>query len=163
MSIVSNSSPLVSLSRIGQLDLLRQLYGEVYIPEAVWQEVVIRGAGQPGANEVRSAKWISVRPVNNRLLVHTLNQNLDEGESEAIVLALEIRAELLLMDERLGREVARHHGLRYTGVIGILIEAKNRNLISAVRPHLDALRNVAGFRISETLYLKVIQDITRES
>lgn len=158
MSVVSNASPLITLARIGKLDLLHDLYGEFTIPEAVWREVVVEGAGQPGADEVKGATWIKMHAVANRQLVHALQQELDAGEAEAIVLASEMEAELLLMDERLGRETARHLGLRYTGVIGVLIEAKRKGLISAVQPHLDALRDAAGFRVSDVLYTRVLQD-----
>ncbi|MBP8985616.1 MAG: DUF3368 domain-containing protein [Syntrophobacterales bacterium] len=163
MSVVSNASPLINLAWIGKLDLLRRLYGEVFIPEAVWHEVTIEGAGQPGANEVKAATWIKVRSVANTSLVQALRQELDAGEAEAIVMALELKSELLLMDERVGREVARHLGLRYTGLIGLLVEAKHKGLLSAVKPHLDALRNVAGFRIRDALYARVLKDEGEES
>lgn len=158
MSVVSNASPLINLARVKRLELLSQLYGELLIPQAVWQEVVIDGAGQPGANEVQSASWIKTQPVANRSLVRALRQELDAGEAEAIVLALEVKAELLLMDERLGREVAQHLGIRYVGLIGTLIEAKHKGLIKAIKAELDALRDVAGFRIREALYARVLQD-----
>ncbi len=158
MSVVSNASALINLARIGKLDLLRELYGQLIIPQAVWQEVVVEGAGQPGADEVKSATWIKTQAAMNRQLVHALQQDLDAGEAEAIALALEIEAELLLMDERLGRETARHLGLRYIGLIGVLIEAKHKGLIRAIKPHLDALRDVAGFRVKDALYLRVLQD-----
>lgn len=163
MSIVSNASPLISLARIGQLDLLRQLYSELLIPEAVWQEVVIEGAGQPGAEQVQGATWIRTQAVTNHSLVLALRQELDTGEAEAIVLALEQKAELLLMDERLGRETARHLGLRYTGLIGVLTEAKHKKLISTIKPQLDALRDAAGFRLGDALYRRVLQDAGEES
>jgi len=89
MTIVSNASPLIALVRIGQLDLLRQLYSEIIIPEAVWHEVVVEGADQPGAEVVSSASWIVRRTVTNRALVHGLQQELDAGEAEAIALAVE--------------------------------------------------------------------------
>ncbi len=158
MKIVCNASPLINLARIGKLGLLRELYEELIIPEAVWHEVVVEGAGQPGAEEVKAADWIKTQSVTNRDLKRALRQELDAGEAEAIVLALEIGAELLLMDERLGREVAWHFGLRYTGLIGILIEAKRKGHVSAIRPHLDSLRDIAGFRVSNELYLRVLQD-----
>ena len=158
MSVVSNASPLISLARIGKLDLLRQLYDELFIPEAVWHEVVIEGVGQPGADEVKAATWIKTQSVTNTPLVHALRQELDAGEAEAIALTLETQAELLLMDERVGREVARHLGLRYTGLIGVLVEAKHKGVLSAVKPQLDELRNIAGFRISDALYVRVLQD-----
>lgn len=158
MKIVCNASPLINLARIGKLGLLCVLYEELIIPEAVWHEVVVEGAGQPGAEEVKTAGWIKTQDVTNRDLKRALQQELDAGEAEAIVLALEIGADLLLMDERLGREVAWHLGLRYTGLIGILIEAKRKGHISAIKPPLDSLRNIAGFRINNELYLRVLQD-----
>ena len=158
MSVVSNASPLINLARIGKLTLLRDLYGELIVPEAVWQEVVIEGAGQPGADEVESATWIKTQAATNRQLVNALQQDLDAGEAEAIALTLEIGAELLLMDEHLGRETARHLGLRYVGLVGALVEAKHRGLIRAVKTHLDALRDIAGFRVVDALYARVLQD-----
>lgn len=158
MNVISNASPLIALVRIGQLDLLRQLYSAIIIPEAVWHEVVVEGADQPGAEAVSSASWIVRRTVTNRPLVHGLQQELDAGEAEAIALSVEIGDALLLMDERLGRDTARHFGIRYTGVIGILIEAKHKRLVQAIQPHLDALRDLAGFRVSEALYRRVLQD-----
>jgi predicted nucleic acid-binding protein len=158
VSIVSNASPLINLARIRSLDLLHQLYGKLLIPKAVWKEIVVEGAGQPGAEEVKSAEWITVQAVANHSLVLALRQELDAGEAETIVLALEQKADILLMDERLGRETARHLGLRYTGLIGVLIEAKRKGLLNAIKPQLDALRNDAGFRMSDTLYTRVLID-----
>ena len=81
MRIVSNASPLINLARIGKLDLLRELYGEILLPEAVWHEVVVDGAGQPGANEVEAAAWIGRRSAKNKQLVQALPQELDAGEA----------------------------------------------------------------------------------
>ncbi len=108
MHVVSNSSPLINLARIGKLTLLRELFGVLIVPDAVWQEVVVEGAGQPGADEVRSAAWIQRQAVMNTQLVQALQQDLDAGEAEAIALSLELGADLLLMDENLGRQTARH-------------------------------------------------------
>jgi predicted nucleic acid-binding protein len=72
---------------------------------------------------------------------------------------VEIKADLLLMDERLGRETAQHLGLQCMGLIGILVTAKRRGLIDRVKPHLDLLRNIAGFRISNALYAQVLHDV----
>jgi predicted nucleic acid-binding protein len=156
--IVSDASLLINLARIGELDLLWKLYGEITVPEAVWQEVVVNGAGQPGAEDIKTADWVKRALVKNRYLVQALRQDLDAGEAEAIALALEIEAELLLMDERLGRESAHHFGLRYIGLIGVLSEAKHRGLISTVKPYLDALRDIAGFRLAMPLYERVLRD-----
>jgi len=158
VKVVSNTSPLINLAWLGQLHLLRELYGAVTIPEAVWHEIVVQGAGQPGAKEVSGVGWIGSCAVENKLLVLALHQELDAGEAEAIALAIEQKAGLLLMDERLGRETARYFGLNYTGVIGVLIEAKHKGLIGSIKEQLDALRTMAGFHISQPLYLKVLQD-----
>jgi predicted nucleic acid-binding protein len=102
VNVVSDASVLINLSRIGELDLLRRLYGGLLIPEAVWREVVVEGAGQPGAEEVRTASWIETHNVDNEHLVRALRQDLDAGEAEAIALALEVEAELyarVLQDE----------------------------------------------------------------
>jgi uncharacterized protein len=140
------------------IGFLAQLYGTVIIPEAVWHEVVVEGADQPGAEAVSASSWIVRRTVTNRPLVHALRQELDAGEAEAIALAVEIDDALLLMDERLGRDTVRHFGIRYTGVVGVLIEAKHKGLVQALQPLLDALRNLVGFRVSEALYRRVLQD-----
>jgi len=95
--IVSNASPLINLARIGKLNLLHKLYGELLIPEAVWHEVVTEGIGQPGAEEIEGATWIERRVVKNNELVQALLQELDAGEAESIALALEVGADWLLM------------------------------------------------------------------
>ena len=158
MTIVSDASPLIGLARIGRLDLLRQLYGEALIPEAVRHEIVEAGAGQPGADEVRTADWIHPRRVANEPLARALQQTLDAGEAEAIALALESGADLLLMDERQGRAAAQHLGLSCVGLVGVALEAKGQGLLEAVQPFLDALRDQAGFRLAEELYQRVLRD-----
>jgi predicted nucleic acid-binding protein len=149
MIVVSDTSILINLAWLDRLFLLRELYGDLLIPQAVWHEVVKRGAGKPGAAEVKAADWIQVREVVNKDLVRALRQDLDAGEAEAIALAVEVEADLLLMDERLGRETAQHFGLRYLGLIGVLLIARQRELITGIKPDLDRLRQVAGFYISE--------------
>lgn len=158
MRVVSNASPLINLARIGELDLLRHLYDRLLIPQAVWQEVVVEGAGQPGAAAVEAADWIETREVADHDLVRVMQQSLDAGEAEAIALALEVEADLLLMDERLGRATAQHVGLRYIGLVGVLITAKRRGLVDSIKSHLAALRDAAGFRLSEALYSRVLRD-----
>ncbi len=96
MSVVSNASPIIHLARIGQLELLRQLYGEIFVPEAVWEEVVVKGEGKIGAEEIQRAKWIKRKRVSNHPLVKALRRELDAGEAEAIALAIEVGAESLL-------------------------------------------------------------------
>ena len=146
------------MARIGKLHLLRELYGKLLLPEAVWHEVVIDGAGQPGADEVKGATWIERRIAKNKQLVQALRQELDAGEAEAIALALEEGANLLLMDEHFGRETARHLKLRCIGLVGVLLAAKYKGLIPTIKPCLDALRDLAGFRIKDSLYNRILKD-----
>ena len=157
MTVASDASPLVNLARIDRMDLLHQLYGQVLIPEAVFEEVVVEGRGQPGADAVRAADWIRTRSIDNEPLARSLRQTLDAGEAEAIVLALEENG-LLLMDERLGRASARHLDLSCIGLVGVALEAKQHGFIRRVKPFLDALREQAGFYLGDALYQRVLRD-----
>jgi len=157
MIVVSNTSPLINLAHLGQLHLLQQLYGQVVIPQAVYDEIVIAGAGQPGAMEVKTYDWIEVMQTTNQQMVTLLQVDVDIGEAEAIVLAIELKPDLLLLDEHKGRQVASNLGIKFTGILGVLIEAKNHKLIDAVKPIMDALIEQAGFRVGSTLYQRVLQ------
>lgn len=157
MIIVSDTSPINNLAAINQLDLLRQLYDTVVIPQAVYRELTEPDFPVAGATEVQSFDWIQTRQVTNRILVEALQNELDTGEAEAIALSLELEADQVLIDERRGRIVAARLNLQYTGILGILVEAKGQGLIPAVKPLLDALINQAGFWIAEPLYNRVLQ------
>jgi predicted nucleic acid-binding protein len=159
MNVVSNASPLINLARIGQFDLLHELYSEIWIPDAFRHEVVVESVGLPGADEVESSAWIHTQAIANTALVQALRQELDAGEAEAIALAIERQADLLLMDERIGREVAQHFGVPRVGLIGLLIDAKAKGHVRAVRPWLDALRNDAGFYIAHELTNQILDDL----
>ncbi|MCX7112252.1 MAG: DUF3368 domain-containing protein [Proteobacteria bacterium] len=155
--IVSNTSPIINLACIGQLDILRRLYGTILIPQAVYDEIVRPDLNEPGSTEVRHSNWIQVHPISNRHLVEALKLELDPGEAEAIGCALEIKADWLLLDERLGRSVAHRMGVRHIGLLGILIEAKRQGLIAAIKPMLDELKTKAGFWIAPPLYARVLE------
>ena len=156
MIVVSNTSPLIALARAGRLDLLQAIHGEIIVPDAVFNEITVAGAGEPGAHEVATMSWIKRQPALNRQLVNALGLDLDAGEAEAIALAMECQADLILLDERMGRHAAQRMGLKVTGTLGILIAAKDRGLLASVRPLLDALRADAGFWIGEALYIAVV-------
>lgn len=156
MIVVSDASPLISLAAVGHMDLLRRLYGEVVIPVAVFQELTA-SSDAPGAAEIESASWVRVLAVQNRNFVEALSLQLDVGEAEAIVLAEEIQAELLLMDERRARSAAARLGRKVVGVLGVLVEAKRCGHVTAVRPVLEALTVEAGFRVGEQLRQHVLE------
>ncbi|WP_071189512.1 DUF3368 domain-containing protein [Trichormus sp. NMC-1] len=156
MIIVSNTSPITNLSAIGKIQLLEQLYGEIIISSAVFQELTQWGESIPGAKEVKTYDWIIVKPVNNLTLVQSLKNKLDEGESSVIALALELNADLLIIDEQLGRQTATEYNLKITGILGILIDAKRQKLIPLVKPILDDLINTAKFWVSPSLYNRIL-------
>lgn len=158
MIIVSNSSPLISLSAIGLFDLLNPVFEKVIIPEEVYEEVVIRGQGLAGSQEVRAATWIIRRMIADKQEVARLmaTTKLQRGESEAIILAVELQAAGILLDERVARRQAEARNLRVVGTLGILQLAKSQNLIASVRPHLDALK-AAGIRISPAIYHEALR------
>ena len=155
MIVVSDTSPITNLAAIGQLDLLRQIYGQVVIPEAVFQELTAAGGNHPGA-VAQQLDWVETRVVSNSILVNALQVELDQGEAEAIALAQELAADLLLIDEHLGRAVATRLGIRIIGLLGVLIEAKHRALIQEIKPLVDTLMSL-GFHVKQDLYQRVLQ------
>lgn len=157
MIIVSNTSPIINLAAIGQIELLHRLYGTITIPQAVYHEIAVIGYKQAGASEVETWHWFERHQVQDMALVRHLEQQLDAGEAEAITLAIEMQADLLLLDERRGRVVAKRLGLAVTGLLGMLLVAKRQGHLVAVKPVLRALITVAGFRISERLYTQVLE------
>ncbi|MBW1796603.1 MAG: DUF3368 domain-containing protein [Deltaproteobacteria bacterium] len=159
MIVVSDASPIIGLAAVKHLDLLRKLYTRVLIPDAVYQEITVAGSEEPGASEVQSLDWIEARQVTQRMLVSALQADLAEGEAEAIALAIELKASLLLVDERRARKVADRLGLKVVGVLGVLVEAKHKGLIPSLRPILDDLVSKAGFRVSHQLYERALQAV----
>ena len=165
MIVVSNTSPLTSLAIIGELDLLPLLYGRVHIPMAVRDELS-QGPEWPGQSAVRGARWIVTHRVAEPATGSLLRAELHAGESEAIALARELGSELVLLDESEARRVAERLGLKQTGAVGVLLEAKRRGLVKAVRPLLDGLQQDAGFWLSDDLYRKALklagEQVTKE-
>ncbi|NDJ17456.1 DUF3368 domain-containing protein [Myxacorys almedinensis] len=159
MIIVSNTSPISNLLIVGQLELLQHIYQQVVIPPTVDQEVRALQTFGIDLTIYISATWISVQIPTDVLLIDTLKNELDDGEAEAIALALQLKADRLLIDERLGRLVATQHGLNITGILGILRTAKVLGLISRVKPILDDLVQQAGFWVDQALYEQMLKDV----
>ncbi|WP_413164282.1 DUF3368 domain-containing protein [Capilliphycus salinus ALCB114379] len=156
MIVVSNTSPISNLAKVGQLNLIYQLYGRILIPSAVHEELLDQRAGDTVITAVRSATWIDIQSVQNQRLVDDLRIRVNVGEAEAIALAIEVKADRLIIDERLGRQAARDFGVKITGVLGILLLAKRQKLILEVKPIMDHLIERANFRISSQLYAEVL-------
>lgn len=155
--MVADTGPLIAFARIGRLDLLHQVVGELVIPGAVYEELTGQGQERPGAAEVARGEWIQRRIVGDHAMVAHLPHVLHAGEREAIVLAEELHAQLLI-DEQRGRNMATARGVTVLGSLRILIEAKQRGLIDRARPLLEALL-AAGYWIDEELFPPFFQEI----
>src|SRR5437762_2819618 len=147
MTVAVDSTPLICLSSIGRLDLLRSFYGRIVIAPAVYAEVVTQGQGRPGAADVANADWIETRAIINRSSLDALPGNLGRGEAETIVLARELPADLVIMDEMAGRRELAKRTMRLIGSIGVLQQARLRGLIPSLKDDLNALRRF-GFHLS---------------
>jgi hypothetical protein len=153
--VVSNTTPIIALSVIGRLTLLRELYAEVLIPPAVNSEIMAGGARRAGAAELRHASWIRTVPLQDPRRADLL-VDLDRGEAEAIALAMELDADLLLIDERLARRYAVRAGLTITGSLGVLLKAKERGLVSEIHPLIQELRR-NKIRLSEDVVQQALR------
>jgi hypothetical protein len=155
--VVSNTGPLIALASIDQFELLHQLFEIVYIPPAVRAEIL----DQHTLHAITTADWIVVCAAQDKIAVQLLKENLDAGESEALILARERNAEMLLIDERAARRKAATLELTTIGTLGVLLMARDRGLLPTIKPLLMDLRR-ADFYMSEELYNQVLQSAGEE-
>lgn len=161
MPVVSNTSPVLNLAIIGRLPLLQQQFGEIWLPPVVISELRI-DEDLPGVQTVREALaegWIHIQAVEDIGLVEVLRRDLDGGEAEAIALAIQLKADHILLDEKEGRRIAKTLGLRSTGILGVLLRAKQEGHLPSVRETIEQLQIQAGFRIG----MELLAGILRES
>jgi predicted nucleic acid-binding protein len=155
--VVRDTSPLTNLAVVSRLDLLPALYQRVLVPHAIFQELRVGETTGSHPRFLDSSGWLEVCEVSDREEVTRLLGKLDLGEAEAIVLAVERKAGLLLIDERKGRSVASGKGIETIGLLGTLVAAQRKRLIPAVKPVLDRLIREAGFWVSAALYQEVLR------
>ena len=155
MIVVSNTTPILSLYKIGRLGLLERLFGRVFVPAAVYDEISILGKGKPGYDVIEALDCIQVKQVQNTLAVGLLRSQLDYGEAEAIVLARELQADILMLDEKKARKVAQAGLQRVSGTIGVLQVAKDKGLIPTLKLELDALIT-HGIWVDNRLYRTIL-------
>lgn len=157
MIAVCDTSPLILLAKIRRLDLLCQLYHHIVVPTSVLAEVTaksgkeaehIESLARSGQCQVRHASTYAVK---------SLPDDLGPGERETIALALETRADLVILDDQRGRRAAREKGLTVTGTVGVLVEAKWRGLIPSLRQDLDRLVE-AGMWMHEAFYHRLLRE-----
>ena len=155
--VVSDTSCISNLIVIGRLALLQSAYGHILIPSAVWREITALEKFDVNLTEFRNASWIEMIPVTPEELAELRSFKLDSGETEAIALAKSVKADLLLIDEKAGRDIARKLGIKTTGLLGTIVTAKNLNHEISVKQILGELKNKAGFWISNELYIEVLK------
>ncbi len=156
--VVSNTTPIIGLAMLGKFNLLQSLFNVIHIPQAVYDEIAVRGVNRIGAAEVTQGiadGWIVVKQIHPSNALTTLKVDLDDGEAEAITMAIQENADLILLDEMKARAKAQALALQTTGTIGILLLARKANIHINLQQSLDQLRG-HGFRISEELYRQIL-------
>lgn len=157
MVVVADTSPLTALLHLNKLHLIPMLYGKVYIPVTVAEELNTLVQFGYSISFLEERQTYIIQKATDELLVKSLCEYLDEGEAEAIALAKELHADLLLIDEKLGKQFAEAEAISCKGVVGILIEAKHQGLIQFVKPLLNDLIHHLKFRLSEKVYTAALQ------
>ena len=161
MIVVSDSTILIGLVKIGKLDLLKEIFFKVYIPEEVFKEVVERGKEKPGSKVIKEAAWIEVKPVKDKIQVNFLLGSLEKREAEVLVLGRELETDLILLDEEKARKSAVIAGFEIMGLLGLFVLAKNLGLIDEVRPLVDELM-LKKFRVSDKINEKTLKKAGEE-
>jgi predicted nucleic acid-binding protein len=158
--VVADSSCLIGLAQIDLFKLLKELFSEVYIPDAVYDEVVIKGKGEAGSEETELAVkngWILKKSVNDELAVNALTTILGKGEAEVIILCKELKLDCALIDEKTARDMAGLMNVNTMGILGIIDLAIERGSPIDKKKIVDQLKDL-GFRISDKLYKKMFPD-----
>jgi hypothetical protein len=156
--VISNSTILINFATIDRLDILHALFKELIIPEAVWDETVLKASRYVSAKRIRESDWIKVKKVHDRNSVKLLRGRLDDGEAEAVSLALELKADFILLDESPAREVAKKLEMNFIGTVGCLIMAKRLGIIENIKSLLNKIIKDAKFWISSDLYWTILKD-----
>ena len=157
MIVISDTSVISNLHLIGHFDLLEKLFHSVIIPQKVKDELLALQRLGVDVTPIVNATFLSVQTPENQALVQRLLSEIDEGEAQAIVLAMELRAELLLIDELKGRAIAEQQGLHITGLLGILLRAKKQGYFMQISPILERLKSEAGFYLSDKLLAQILK------
>ncbi|KKC28489.1 DUF3368 domain-containing protein [Caldanaerobacter subterraneus] len=147
--VVANSTPLIILSNIDKIEILKKLYGTIYIPSGVFEEVNFTG-------NFKSYDFIKVANIKNKEAKQFSPVSLHKGEIEVMILAKEINADLCIIDDYLARKHAKNLGLTVTGTLGVLIKAKEKKILKEVKPLLDKMLE-KNFYIDRKLYSEVLE------
>jgi predicted nucleic acid-binding protein len=153
--VISDSTPLIALSKVKRVNVLERIFGNIYIPEAVWDEVVEEGKGLSGS-EIKNLDWIKVEKVKERNVLRALSDQFGKGEREVIGLAIESVNPIVLIDEKAAKRKLNSLEITVIGTLGILLTAKKLKLIKSVKEPMDKLSK-SGFYIDNDLYNSVLE------
>jgi uncharacterized protein len=156
MTVICNATPLINFAAINRLDILEAVFGQIIIPQAVYAETT--DSDFPNSRiiiQATNSDWLQVYTLS--LAVGNISPDLDAGEREVIALAIEKSNFKVLLDEKRARQVAQNYGLHVIGTIGILLLAKDKQVIPNVTPLLDDMIDVARYWVSNSLYQQVLQ------
>lgn len=153
MLVVSDTSPITNLIQIDLLPILKDIYGEIIIPESVYQELCEIENQQAVIDQM---SWIQVITPHDFNLIKQLKQELDQGESESLALAIELNADFVIIDELKGRQKAQAMGIKVIGLLGTLLKAKQLGFIPFIKPVINQLIEEAGFHINPQLKAHIL-------
>ena len=153
--VIADASTLIGLLRIGQLSLLKKLFGKIIIPRGVYDEIVIER--KEGSDIFKKSAYLIVKDVEDRVSIDFLMSSFGKGEAEVLALAKEKKADLILLDEKRARKTARRAGFKVMGILGILAISKDRGFIPSVKPFIEEL-NRQGFRLSESIIKRTLEE-----
>lgn len=155
-SVVINTSPWIALSMCKQTSLLNKLYDKVFIPETVKEEILVGGSTGVGVKELHLSSWIKIERVKDAKKVKLLYE-LEQGEAEVIVLAMERGIKQVLIDEKIARLQAKVFNLNVVGTLGLLLKAKKKGLVENIKPLIDSIVE-GGYWIKEDLVEAILKE-----
>lgn len=145
--VIVNSTPLIALCHVDHLDILKKLYGEVTIPEAVYREISVKEDSACKRDVENARDWLHIEKIQNEMAKTMYKTQLHDGEVEVMILAKELGADLVVIDDQNAKKHAKYLGLPVTGTLGILIKAKQQGIIPELKPLLDTM-------VQKNIYMK---------
>lgn len=155
-TVIVNSTPIIALSSIDSLFLLREIYGIVIVPMAVKTEIGVKSKSKANNQLDASSEWIQIEKIKNMAQKQIFKTQLHDGEVEVMILGQELNADLLIIDDYMAREYAKYLGFKVIGTAGIILLAKSKGLIKQVKPLIDKLI-ANGIYISNRLYSEIMK------
>ena len=151
--VIANTTPLIALANINQLELLHKLYGMIMVPQAVMDEIV----RDPARQRVRNSSWIKVETIRDQSQKDIFRARLHAGEVEVMILAREQKADLVIMDDAAAKKTAKFLGLNVTGTLGVLLKAKREGYLEKVEPIMNELLR-DGFFINDIVKMYALKE-----